>query len=180
MTGKIDARLAELGITLPNPPVPAAAYTPFVKTGNLVFVSGQVSQGPDGLVKDKLGQDMDVAGGYEAAKLCALSLIAQAKAACDGDLDRVVRVVKLMGLVNSTPDFPDHPKVVNGCSELLGEVFGEAGVHARSAFGVANLPFGVHLQLIIRQFGHRAFSFAGVKSGTGEGEAITGLNGLNV
>ena len=99
MTGKIDARLAELGITLPNPPVPAAAYTPFVKTGNLVFVSGQVSQGPDGLVKGKLGQDMDVAGGYEAAKLCALSLIAQAKAACDGDLDRVVRVVKLMGLV---------------------------------------------------------------------------------
>ena len=147
MTGKIDARLAELGIELPNPPVPAAAYTPFVKTGNLVFISGQVSQGADGLVKGKLGADMDVAAGYEAAKLCALSLIAQARAACDGDLDRVVRVVKLMGLVNSTPDFPDHPKVINGCSELLGEVFGEAGVHARSAFGVANLPFGVACEI---------------------------------
>lgn len=147
MTGKIDARLAELGITLPEPPVPAAAYTPFVKTGNLVFVSGQVCQGPDGLVKGKLGADMDVAGGYAAARLCALSLMAQARAACDGDLDRVVRVVKLLGMVNSTPDFGDHPKVVNGCSELLGEVFGASGVHARSAVGVAALPFGVAVEI---------------------------------
>ncbi|MAS43484.1 Enamine deaminase RidA, house cleaning of reactive enamine intermediates, YjgF/YER057c/UK114 family [Albimonas donghaensis] len=144
MTGKIDARLAELGIELPTPPAPAAAYVPFVKAAGLVYISGQVSAGADGLIKGKLGADADVEAGAAAAKTSAIALLAQLKVACDGDLDRVKKVVKLTGFVNSTPDFPDHPKVINGCSELMVAVFGaEIGSHARSAFGVANLPFGV-------------------------------------
>lgn len=147
MPGHIDARLAELGIELPNPPAPAAAYTPFVIVGNLAYVSGQVSQNGDGLIRGKLGAEMDVEAGAKAARACALSLLAQVRAACGGDLDRLKRVVKLTGFVNSAPDFPDHPKVINGCSELLVEVLGpEVGTHARSAIGVANLPFGVAVE----------------------------------
>ena len=147
MPGKIDARLAELGLTLPDAPMPAANYVPWVQSGALVFVSGQISQGPDGLIRGKIGADMDVAAGAAAARSCALALIAQLRAACDGDLDRMVRVVKLTGFVNSTPDFTDQPKVVNGCSDLLFEVFGEAGQHARSAVSAAALPLGVAVEI---------------------------------
>ncbi|MEL5876100.1 RidA family protein [Cereibacter sphaeroides] len=143
----IEARLAELGVTLPDAPVPAANYVPFVKTGALVHVSGQISQGPDGLIRGKLGADMEVAAGAAAAQACAISLLAQLRRACDGDLDRLVRVVKLVGFVNSTPDFTDQPKVINGASDFLVEVLGEAGRHARSAVSAASLPFGVAVEI---------------------------------
>ena len=147
MAGTIDARLKELGLTLPDAPAPAANYVPFVRSGNLIFVSGQISQGEGGLIKGKLGADMDVPAGAEAARRCGLSLIAQAKAALGGDLDRIARVVKLTGFVNSTPDFTDQPKVVNGCSDLMVEVFGEAGRHARAAVSAPALPLGVAVEI---------------------------------
>lgn len=147
MTGNIDARLDELGLTLPDAPAPAANYVPYVQTGNLVFVSGQISQGPDGLIKGRLGDNMDVPEGAEAAKRCGLSLLAQARAACGGDLDRIVRVVKLTGFVNSTPDFVDQPKVINGCSDLMVAVLGDAGRHARAAVSAAALPLGVAVEI---------------------------------
>lgn len=147
MPGIIDARLAELGLELPNAPAPAANYVPTVQTGALVFISGQVPNTGNGLIIGKLGADMSVEEGQNAAKVCALNLIAQMRAAAGGDLDRVKRVVKLLGMVNSTADFPDHPKVVNGCSDVMVEVFGEKGLHARSAVGVANLPFGVAVEV---------------------------------
>jgi enamine deaminase RidA (YjgF/YER057c/UK114 family) len=146
MTNSIDARLAELGLTLPDAPVPAANYVPAVRSGALLFVSGQISQNADGLIKGRLGDNLDVAAGAEAAKACALSLLAQVRAACDGDLSRLVRVVKLTGFVNSTPDFTDQPKVINGASDLLVAVLGDAGRHARSAVG-APLPFGVAVEI---------------------------------
>ena len=147
MAGTIDARLKELGLTLPDAPAPAANYVPFVQSGNLIFVSGQISQGEGGLIKGKLGADMDVPAGAEAARRCGLSLIAQAKAALGGDLDRIARVVKLTGFVNSTPDFTDQPKVINGCSDLMVEVFGEAGRHARAAVSAPALPLGVAVEI---------------------------------
>ena len=147
MTGKIDARLAELGITLPDAPAPAANYVPFVRTGDLVFVSGQISQGPDGLIKGRLGDDMDVAQGAAAARRCGLSILAQVRAACDGDLDRVVRAVKLTGFVNSTAGFTDQPKVINGCSDLMVEVLGDAGRHSRAAVSAPSLPLGVAVEI---------------------------------
>jgi enamine deaminase RidA (YjgF/YER057c/UK114 family) len=147
MAGTIDARLKELGITLPDAPAPAANYVPYVRTGALVFVSGQISQGPDGLIKGKLGDSMDVAAGADAARRCGLSLIAQAKAALGGDLDRITRVVKLTGFVNSTSDFTDQPKVVNGCSDLMVDVFGDAGRHARAAVSAPALPLGVAVEI---------------------------------
>lgn len=146
MAGRIEARLKELGIEVGTPSAPAANYVPTVRTGDLVFISGQVSQNAAGLVKGKLGADMSVEAGAAAARLCAIRLIEQMKAAT-GDLDRVKRVVKLLGMVNSTADFGDHPKVVNGCSDLLVEVFGDKGRHARSAVGVANLPFGCAVEV---------------------------------
>lgn len=147
MTGKIEARLAELGVTLPDAPAPAANYVPFVQVGDLVFVSGQISQGPDGLIKGKLGVDLDVAAGAAAAKRCGMSLLAQARAACGGDLDRIARVVKLTGFVNSTADFTDQPKVINGCSDFLVEVMGDAGRHSRSAVSAPSLPLGVAVEI---------------------------------
>ena len=147
MTGRIESRLAELGITLPQATAPVANYVPWVRTGSQVFVSGQVSNGPDGFIKGKLGDDMSVEQGAAAARACALSLIAQLKAACDGDLDRLVRVVKLVGFVNSTADFTDQPKVINGASDLMVEVFGDAGRHARSAVSAASLPLGVAVEI---------------------------------
>lgn len=147
MAGRIESRLGEIGVTLPAAPAPAANYVPFVRTGNLLFVSGQISQGPGGLITGKLGADMDVAHGAAAARACGLSLIAQARAALDGDLDRVVRVVKLTGFVNSTAEFTDQPKVINGCSDLLVEVFGDAGRHSRSAVSAASLPLGVAVEI---------------------------------
>lgn len=147
MSGKIEARLAELGVSLPDAPAPAANYVPFVKTGDLVFISGQISQGPDGLIKGRLGADLDVAAGAAAARRCAISILAQARAACGGDLDRIVRVVKLTGFVNSTADFTDQPKVINGCSDFLVEVLGEAGRHSRSAVSAPALPLGVAVEI---------------------------------
>ena len=148
MTGRIDARLAELGLALPEPPKPAASYTPFVQVGNVVYVSGQVPLEGGELIKGKLGADMDVAGGARAARVCGINLIAQVKAACGGDLDRVRRVVKLTGFVNGTGEFGEQPAVINGCSDLMVEVFGpEVGSHARSAVGMGSLPFGVAVEV---------------------------------
>ena len=143
----IDQRLAELRVTLPEAPQPAANYIPFVKCGNLVFVSGQVSIGIDGPIKGKLGQDMEISQGAQAARVCAINLLSQIKIACEGNLDRVVRVVKLTGFVNSTPNFQEHPNVINGASDFLVEVFGENGRHSRSAIGVAALPFNFAVEV---------------------------------
>ncbi len=144
MAGRIDARLKELKIELPDAPAPAANYIPYVVTGNLVFVSGQVPRFKGQYVHvGKVGETLTLEDGQKSARLCALNLIAQLKAACGGDLDRVKRVVKLGGFVNSTPNFANHPQVINGASDLMGEIFGEAGKHARFAVGVADLPGNV-------------------------------------
>ncbi len=137
---RIDRRLAELGLEIPQPVAPVANYVPYVKSGAFLYISGQVSNGPDGLIKGKLGADLSLDQGSQAAKACAVNLIAQMRAACDGDLDRVRRIVKLVGFVNCTPDFVDHPKVINGASDLMVAVFGDRGRHARSAVGMASLP----------------------------------------
>jgi len=144
----IDARLAELGLTLPQAAAPAANYVPFVRTGNLVVISGQITL-ENGTLKyvGRVGEDFTTEQAYEAAKLCGLNLIAQLKVACDGDLDRVTRVVRLGGFVNSTADFTDQPKVINGASDLMAEVFGEKGKHARAAVGVNTLPLGVAVEV---------------------------------
>lgn len=143
----ITARLADLGVTLPDAPAPAANYVPFVQAGNIVYVSGQISNGPDGFITGKLGADMEAAAGAEAAKACAISLLAQVKAACGGDIERLQRVIKLTGFVNSTPDFTDQPKVINGASDFLVEALGDAGRHSRSAVSAASLPFGVAVEI---------------------------------
>lgn len=142
----IATRLRDLNITLPDAPAPAANYVPYVQTGNLLFVSGQISSGPVGLIKGRLGADMDVTRGAAAARACGLALLAQANAAL-GSLDRVARVVKLTGFVASTPDFTDQPEVVNGCSDLMVEVFGDKGRHARAAVSAAALPRGVAVEI---------------------------------
>ncbi len=142
-----DAALADLGITLPDPMAPVANYVPYVETGGHLYVSGQISVGPDGPVTGKLGADHDVASGQAAARLCAINLIAQVKAACGGDLSRVERVVKLGGFVNATPDFTDIPQVINGASDVMAQVFGEAGRHARSAVACPTLPLGVAVEI---------------------------------
>lgn len=142
MAGRIEARLAELGLTLPAPPSPVASYVPFtVSAGGIVHVAGQVSiDMTAGAIRGKLGGELQLEDGLKAARMCALNLIAQVKAACDGDLDRVKRVLKINGFVNVTPDFDPIPAVMNGCSDVMVEVFGDLGRHARSAVGVANLP----------------------------------------
>ncbi|WP_420568660.1 RidA family protein [Thalassovita sp.] len=147
MTGTIETRLAELGVTLPDAPAPAANYVPYVIAGDMVYVSGQISSDAAGLITGKLGADMDTADGAAAAKTCAISLLAQLKAACDGDLDRLVRVVKLVGFVNSTPDYVEQPKVINGASDFLVEALGDKGRHARSAVSAAALPLGVAVEI---------------------------------
>lgn len=144
---KIETRLTELGITLPDAPAPAANYVPFVQVGDLVYVSGQISMKDGALITGKLGADLDTDAGAAAAKTCAIGLLAQLKAACDGDIDRLVRVVKLTGFVNSTPDFTDQPAVINGCSDFLVEALGDAGRHARSAVSAGALPLGVAVEI---------------------------------
>jgi enamine deaminase RidA (YjgF/YER057c/UK114 family) len=148
MAGPIDARLKELGIALPEPPAPRANYVGYVVTGNLIFTAGQVPL-RDGKVEfvGKLGRDMTPEQGYEAAKLCAINVLAQVKVALGGDLERVVRCVKLTGFVNSAPDFGDQPKVVNGASDLIVAVLGDKGKHARSAVGMGGLPMGVAVEV---------------------------------
>jgi enamine deaminase RidA (YjgF/YER057c/UK114 family) len=134
-------RLAAAGITLPDARPPVANYVPFVITGNLLFISGQVSVTPDGLIKGRLGENMTLEQGQQAARACAINLIAQMKSAL-GDLERVTRIVKLGGFVNAAGDFTDIPKVVNGCSDLMVEAFGDKGRHARSAVACPVLPMG--------------------------------------
>ncbi len=145
MAGQIDARLKELGISLPSPATPVANYVGFVRTGNLVFTSGQVTFNAAGKLDyiGKLGREFGIDEGYQAARLCAINILAQLRNACDGDLDRVVRCVKIVGFVNATPDFADHPKVINGASDLVVAVFADKGRHARSAVGMGSLPLGV-------------------------------------
>ncbi|GAB4069888.1 RidA family protein [Ancylobacter sonchi] len=146
MSGTVESKLASLGITVPVATAPAANYVPTVISGNQLWVSGQISIADGKLITGKLGVDTDIDAGKAAARQCAINIIAQIKAAL-GDLDRVTRVVKLSGFVNSAPDFVDQPKVVNGASDLFVEAFGDAGRHARSAVGVAALPFGVAVEV---------------------------------
>jgi enamine deaminase RidA (YjgF/YER057c/UK114 family) len=141
-----EARLDALGILLPQPMRPVATYVPFVITGNLLYVSGQVSATADGRILGRLGENMELSAGQQAARICAINLIAQCKAAL-GELSRVRRVVKLGGFVNAAPDFVDIPQVINGCSDLMVAVFGEAGQHARSAVACPTLPLGVAVEV---------------------------------
>ena len=142
-------KLEQLGITLPPVSAPAAAYVPFVQTGNLVFLSGHLARKDGKPWVGQLGKDVTTEQGKEAARLIAIDLMSTLQAAV-GDLNKIKRIVKVMSLVNSTPDFTEQHLVTNGCSELLGEVFGDAGKHARSAFGVAQIPMGacVEIELI--------------------------------
>jgi len=146
--GQIDKRLAELGIMLPVPAKPVANYVGWVRTGNLVYTAGQVSL-KDGKIEyqGKVGSDYSVEDAQKAARLCAINIIAQIKEACDGNLDRVRRIVKLVGFVNAVPEFTDHPKVVNGASDVMVEVFGDRGKHARSAVGSGSLPINVAVEV---------------------------------
>lgn len=146
MTSPED-RLAALDITLPEPVAPVANYVPFVRTGALIHFSGQVSVDSSGGIRGVIGVDLDLTAGQAAARLCAINLISQFRAACDGDLSRVVRVIRLGGFVQAGPDFFDIPKVLNGCSDLMVEAFGDAGRHARSAVGVYRLPLNFAVEV---------------------------------
>ncbi len=143
----VAARIAELGLTLPEPAKPVASYVSFVQTGNLVHISGQLSNDASGGIKGTVGVDVTPEQAAAAARLCAINLIAQIKAAVDGDLERVVRIVKLGGFVQAGPGFTAIPAVINGCSDLMVEVFGDAGKHARSAVGVYQLPLGFAVEV---------------------------------
>lgn len=143
----IESNLAKLGVALPDAPAPAANYVPFVQVGDILYVSGQISNGPDGFITGKLGDTMSVEDGAAAAKSCAISLLAQVKAACGGDIERLVRVIKLTGFVNSTADFTDQPKVINGASDFMVAALGDAGRHSRSAVSAAALPLGVAVEI---------------------------------
>jgi enamine deaminase RidA (YjgF/YER057c/UK114 family) len=147
MAGIFESKLAELNVELPAAPAPAANYVPSLRTGNTLYVSGQVPMVDGAFVVGKLGDDYSVEQGAAAARLCAISLLAQVKAACDGDLDRLVRVVKLVGFVNSTGDFTQQPAVINGASDFMVHALGDAGRHARSAVSAASLPFGVAVEI---------------------------------
>ena len=148
MAGEVDARLAELGIEVPEAAAPVANYVGYVQSGNLVFVSGQVTLvGGEFKFQGKVGAEFSVEEGQEAARICAINIIAQLKTACGGDLDRVRRIVKLGGFVNSTPEFTDQPKVINGASDLMVAVFGDAGRHTRAAVSAGSLPFGVAVEI---------------------------------
>lgn len=146
-----EARLKALGLTLPTPTSPVANYVPFVRSGPLIHISGQVSLDLSGGIRGVVGEDLDLAAGQAAALLCALNLLAQMKTACDGDLTRVSRIVKLGGFVQAGPSFFDIPKVINGASDLMVEVFGDLGRHARSSVGVYRLPlnFAVEIDAIV-------------------------------
>ncbi len=144
----IESRLAELGVVLPTPPVPVASYVPYAVSGNLVFISGQIPIAGGALKYiGKLGVDLPLESGQAAAQLCAINILAQLRAACDGDLDKVVRCLKLGVFVNAAPDYTQQPEVANGASDLIAAVFGEAGKHARAAVGVGSLPRGVAVEV---------------------------------
>lgn len=148
MAGRIDARLKELNIELPNPTTPSANYVPFKRSGGQVYIAGQVPTlgGKDQFV-GKLGREVSMEDAQKAARLCAINILAQLKAALDGDLDRVVGCVRLGGFVNATPEFGEHPKVINGASDLMVAVFGEAGRHARASVGCVSLPRNVPVEV---------------------------------
>jgi enamine deaminase RidA (YjgF/YER057c/UK114 family) len=147
MTGSIEARLAELGIILPAAPNPVANYVPTLVSGNLLFISGQISKAADGtVVTGALGRDVSIEAGQAAARHCALIILAQAKAAL-GSLDRIVQVIRLTGFVNAAPDFTDHPKIINGASDLMVEVLGDKGRHTRAAVGVSGLPLNAAVEV---------------------------------
>ncbi|HEY8004388.1 MAG TPA: RidA family protein [Phenylobacterium sp.] len=148
---RIEDRLAAAGVVLPQPNAPVANYAPFVRIGDLVHISGQVSVDASGGIRGVVGHDVDPETGKAAARLCGVNLLAQMKAACQGDLDRVVRVVKLNGFVQAAEGFFEIPQVVNGCSDLMVEAFGDAGRHARSAVGVYRLPmnFAVEVDAVV-------------------------------
>jgi enamine deaminase RidA (YjgF/YER057c/UK114 family) len=148
MPGAVDARLRELGIELPEPSRPGANYVPFVRSGDLVFLTGQLSQwNGERRFVGKLGREIGLGDGQQAARLCALNLIAHLRVALEGDLDRASRCVRVAGFVNSVPEFLEHSQVVNGASDLFLEVFGEAGRHTRMAVGVSGLPYGVAVEV---------------------------------
>jgi enamine deaminase RidA (YjgF/YER057c/UK114 family) len=148
---KVEDRLATLGVMLPQPTAPVANYVPFVRSNGLAHISGQVSVDASGGIKGVVGEAVDLETAQAAARLCGINLLAQMKAACDGDLDRVGRVVKLSGFVQAGPEFFDIPKVINGCSDLMVQAFGDAGRHARSAVGVYRLPldFAVEIDAVV-------------------------------
>ena len=148
MPGIVEQKLASLGVTLNTPPSPVANYVPCVRTGNLLVVSGQVCNGPDGnlVARGKLGANVSLEQGVAAARACAVNLLGQLKAAL-GDLDKVVRVVRLGGFINSAPTFLDGPKVMNGASDLMVAVFGDKGRHARTTVGVAALPLDAAVEV---------------------------------
>lgn len=148
---QIEERLSAAGITLPQPVAPVANYVPFVRVGDLVHISGQVSVDASGGIKGIVGEDVDMETARAAARMCGINLVAQMRAACDGDLDRIVRVVKLGGFVQAGPGFFEIPQVVNGCSDVMVLAFGEAGKHARSAVGVYRLPmnFAVEVDAVV-------------------------------
>ena len=147
MSKNFEKKLADLGVTLPDAPAPAANYVPYVTIGSTVYVSGQISMADGSLITGKIGADLTTGEGAAAARSCAISLLAQVKKACGGDLDKLVRVVKLTGFVNSTPDYADQPKVVNGASDFLVEALGDAGRHARSAVSAGALPLNVAVEI---------------------------------
>ncbi|MCF6321072.1 MAG: RidA family protein [Rhizobiaceae bacterium] len=148
MSAKIADNLAKLGVTLPQPSKPLASYVGFVQQGELLFISGQLPM-VDGKITQTglLGAGVTIEEATAAARLCAINILAQVNVACEGDLERIVQCVKLGGFVASTPDFTDHPIVINGASEFMGEALGERGVHARAAVGVAALPFNVSVEV---------------------------------
>ena len=148
----VETRLAAAGIELPKPNAPVANYVPFVRAGDLVHISGQVSVDASGGIRGVVGADVDAETANRAARICGINLLAQMKAACDGDLDRVVRVVKLGGFVQAGPEFFAIPQVVNGASDVMVEAFGDAGRHARSAVGVYRLPlnFAVEVDAVVQ------------------------------
>lgn len=148
MTGNIASRLEQMGVSLPAAVAPGANYVPTVRSGNLLFISGQVPV-KDGKTEfvGKLGAGISVAQGQQAARLCAINILAQVADALDGDLDRVVRCVRLGGFVNAVPEFTEQPQVINGASDFIVEVFGDAGKHARAAIGVGSLPRGVAVEV---------------------------------
>jgi len=147
MPGVVEEKLRALGITLPPAPAPAANYAPYAMAGGLLFVAGQLPKDDSGLqFAGKLGADVSVEDGQRAARLCALNILAQARAALD-DLDRIALCLRLNGFVNSTPEFTDQPTVINGASDLIGEALGAAGVHSRIAVGCASLPMGAAVEV---------------------------------
>jgi enamine deaminase RidA (YjgF/YER057c/UK114 family) len=148
MPDKIEGRLAELGVELPTPAAPAANYVPYVVTGKLVFVAGQLPVwNGERKFAGQLGRELGIEEGRQSARICALNNIAQIKAACGGNLDRVVRCVKLTGFVASAANFYDHPQVLNGASDVIAQIFGPKGQHARAAVGVTTLPFGLSVEI---------------------------------